>query len=138
MKLMLVTALMLTLGWAVQAQTDPRTDQSPSAKTDRKRHAKAAREHRAAVAPAEAQDATKAPIAAAQSLDADASTTSTAAPTATPAPTAAINSAVVAPLPPLAKTDLNTTIYRESEESLGAIARKMRARKAIEEAGKTQ
>lgn len=145
---MLVTILMLTLGWVAQAQTD----QNPTVKTDHKGHVKKVRKPAAAVVPAAPQadkevqadkSATTDAAMGGQSVDTAPSASSEAAtptPNPTPAPTAAINSAAVAPRPPLDKAELNITIYRESEgESLGAVARKIRAKKAVEAAaGNTQ
>jgi hypothetical protein len=133
MKSLLITTLMLTFGFVAYAQTDS----GPAAKTNcKEQHTDKAKKGKAKPARDGAQASTDPARAAAvcpQSPDPapDAAPASTA-----PTPTAALSSAAVAP--PVDNRQLNVTISHDPEESLGATARRIRAKKAAEEASKAQ
>jgi hypothetical protein len=135
MKLLLVTILIVTVSWVAYAQTDS----SPAAKTDcKEQHTDKAKKGKAKPARDGAQastDPAKAAAVCPPSPDPapDAAPAST---TPTPTPTAALSSASVAP--PVDNRQLNVTISHDPEESLGAAARRIRAKKAVEEASKSQ
>ena len=130
MKLLLITALTFSLGWMAYAQTDA----TPAAKTDCKEQQTDKKAKKKAQTPKGEAQASTETATCHQSPD----PVPDAAPAVpTPTPTAAINSATVAP--PVDNRQLNVTIYQNgSEESLGAAARRIRARKAVEDANKPQ
>jgi hypothetical protein len=140
MKSLLITILMLTFGFVAYAQTDS----GPAAKTNCKeqQHINKAKKGKAkpardgVPAPTDpAKEAAACPQSPDPALNAAPAGTTTAS--TGPTPTAALSSTAVAP--PVDNRELNVTISHDSpEESLGAAARRMRAKKAAEEASKAQ
>jgi hypothetical protein len=135
MKLLLITTLMLAFGFVAYAQTDS----SPAAKTDcKEQRVNKAKKGKAKPAHGGTQASTD-PAKAASVCPPSPDPAPEAAPASTaptPTPTAALSSTAVAP--PVDNRQLNVTISHDPEESLGAAARRIRAKKAVEEASKAQ
>lgn len=131
MKALLITTLVFTLGSSAYTQTESSTigktdcKEQHTAKTQKAKSKEARGKGQASTRSAEAVACPQAP-----DPTPNASTASTT-------PTAALSAATVAP--PVDRSDLNVTIYHDpGQESLGAAARKIRAKKAAEEASKVQ
>jgi hypothetical protein len=129
MKLLLITTLMFALGSAAYAQTKSNPAPETDCKEQQTDGTKKAKSKKARGRARAASAATEAAACPQQPPD--------SAPNAVTTPSAALSAATVAP--PVDKTQLNVTIYHDlGEESLGAAARKIRAKKAAEDASKAQ
>jgi hypothetical protein len=129
MKMLLITTLMMALASVAypQAESNPAKTDCKEERVDKKVQKGKAKSPRGETPGSAAEGACPQPSAPA----ADAPPAATA-----PTPTAALSAATVAPQSD--KSQLNVTIYHDSEESLGAVARRIRTRKAMEEANKSQ